>query len=63
MSDDFQYIADDLNEALTVLRTRKGEGLTLDADQTKAVYRKVWNVEAALTDRRLINNDDEGETS
>jgi hypothetical protein len=63
MSDDFQYIADDLNEALTVLRTRKGEGLTLDADQAKAVYRKVWNVEAALTDRRLINNDDEGETS
>ena len=63
MSDDFQYIADDLNEALTVLRTRKGEGLTLDADQAKAVYRCVWNVEAALTDRRLINNDDEGETS
>ena len=63
MSNDFQYIADDLNEALTVLRTRKGEGLTLDADQAKAVYRKVWNVEAALTDRRLINNDDEGETS
>ena len=63
MSNDFQYIADDLNEALTVLLTRKGEGLTLDADQAKAVYRKVWNVEAALTDRRLINNDDEGETS
>ena len=63
MSDDFQYIADDLNEALTVLLTRKGEGLTLDADQAKAVYRCVWNGEAALTDRRLINNDDEGEIS
>jgi len=63
MSDDFQYIADDLDEALTILLTRKGEGLTLDADQAKYVYRKVWNVEAALTDRRLINNDDEGETS
>ena len=63
MSDDFQYIADDLNEALTVLLTRKGEGLTLDADQAKAVYRCVWNVEAALTDRTIINNDDEGEIS
>ena len=63
MSDDFQYIADDLNEALTVLRTRKGEGLTLDADQAKAVYRCVWSVEATLTDLGLINNNDEEETS
>ena len=57
MSNDFQYIADDLDEALTILLTRKGEGLTLSADQAKYIYRKVWNVEATLTDLGLINVD------
>ena len=57
MSNDFQYIADDLDEALTILLTRKDEGLTLSADQAKYVYRKVWNVEATLTDLGLINVD------
>ena len=55
MRDDFQYIADDLDEALTILLTRKDEGLTLSADQAKYIYRKVWNVEATLTDLGLIN--------
>ena len=57
MIDDFQYIADDLSEALTILLTRKGKALALDADQAKYVYRKVWNVEATLTDLGLINVD------
>tara|TARA_R110002020_G_scaffold319411_1_gene535315 strand:+ start:365 stop:571 length:207 start_codon:yes stop_codon:yes gene_type:complete len=57
MSNDFQYIADDLSEALTILLTRKGKALALSADQAKYVYRKVWNVEATLTDLGLINVD------
>ena len=57
MSNDFQYIADDLDEALTILLTQKDEGLTLSADQAKYIYRKVWNVEATLTDLGLINVD------
>ena len=63
MRDDFQYIADDLSEALSILLTRKGEALALDANQAKAVYRCVWNVEATLTDLGLINNNDEEEAS
>ena len=63
MRDDFQYIADDLSEALNILLTRKGKALALDADQAKAVYRCVWNVEATLTDLGLINNNDEEEAS
>ena len=63
MRDDFQYIADDLSEALTILLTRKGKALALDASQAKAVYRSVWNVEATLTDLGLINNNAEEEAS
>ena len=52
-------IALDLETALTLTRVKKGEGLTLTADQTKTLYSAIWRVEAALADAGVIGADDE----
>ena len=51
----------DLDSALTVLQTRKGEGLALTSEEAKNVYGSVWRVEAMLADAELIHQESEWE--
>ena len=51
--EELEAVKDGISAALHLLLVPKGEGLTVDAETVKTIYKELWTSEAVLTDATI----------